>query len=104
MIPQYILFGLLFGITTILDDGIEIALGAHAANNVFLSIMVTSSSSVLQTPALYEQHNIYPWMDFWGLVISGLIFLIIMRMIYKWDDITFLWQKVRGDDEIGQKL
>ena len=63
MMPQYILFGLLFGMTTILDDGIEIALGAHTANNVFNSIMVTSSSSVLQTPALYVQQKIYPWVD-----------------------------------------
>jgi hypothetical protein len=102
MMPQYILFGLLFGITTILDDGNEIALGAHAANNIFLSIMVTHSSSVIQTPALYKQHTIYPWIDFWGLVISAIIFLIIMRMIYNWNDITILWQKVRGEDEIGQ--
>lgn len=104
MIPQYILFGLLFGITTILDDGIEIALGAHTANNVFLSIMVTNSSSILQTPALYEQQNIYPWIDFGGLVVSALVFLIIMRMIYQWDDITLLWQKVRKEEEISQTL
>ena len=57
MMPQYILFGLIFGIVTILDDGIEAAIGAHAANNVFLCIMVTHKSSALQTPAVYEQHE-----------------------------------------------
>lgn len=99
MIPQYILFGLLFGVTTILDDGIEIALGAHTANNVFMSIMVTNSSSVLQTPALYEQRNINPWIDFCALILSALLFLIVMRSIYKWDDISLLWGKVRKDDQ-----
>ena len=52
--PQYIVFGLIFGIITILDDGIEAAMGAHAANNIFLCIMVTNESSALQTPALYD--------------------------------------------------
>ena len=47
MMPQYILFGLIFGIITILDDGIEAAMGAHTANNAFLCIMVTSKSSAL---------------------------------------------------------
>jgi membrane protease YdiL (CAAX protease family) len=104
MMPQYILYGLLFGITTILDDGIEIALGAHAAQNVFVSIMITNSSSVLQTPALYEQKNIYPWIEFGALVVSALLFFIIMKMIYKWDDISILWQKVRKEEEIVQTL
>jgi hypothetical protein len=104
MMPQYILFGLLFGITTILDDGIEIALGAHTANNVFNSIMVTSSSSVLQTPALYVQQKIYPWVDFYGLIVSALVFFIIMKIIYKWDDITLLWQKVIKEEEVVQTL
>ena len=54
MMPQYILFGLIFGIVTILDDGIEAAIGAHAANNIFLCIMVTHNSSALQTPAVYR--------------------------------------------------
>ena len=98
MMPQYIVFGLLFGITTILDDGIEVALGAHTANNVFMSIMVTNSSSVLQTPALFEQKHIYPWVDFGGLIISALLFIIVMRMIYKWQNISLLWGKVRAEE------
>ncbi len=38
MMPQYILFGLIFGAITVLDDGVEAAIGAHTANNVFLCI------------------------------------------------------------------
>jgi len=38
MMPQYILFGLIFGIVTILDDGVEAAIGAHTANNVFFHL------------------------------------------------------------------
>ena len=42
MMPQYLLFGLVFGITSIMDDGIEVAMGAHTANNIFLCIFVTN--------------------------------------------------------------
>ncbi|MDY0099486.1 MAG: CPBP family intramembrane glutamic endopeptidase [Bacteroidales bacterium] len=94
MIPQYVLFGLIFGIITVLDDGIEAAIGAHAMNNIFLSVMVTHKSSVLQTPALYEQHNYLPWTEFAGLLIMGIIFILIMRRLYRWKDLSIIFRKV----------
>jgi membrane protease YdiL (CAAX protease family) len=84
MMPQYILFGLIFGIITILDDGIEAALGAHAANNIFLSIMITNKSSALQTEALYSQQNIYPWLEFAALAGISLLFVLILKRIFRW--------------------
>lgn len=94
MIPQYILFGLIFGVITILDDGIEAAMGAHAANNIFLCVMVTSPSSALQTPALYEQQNIYPWTEFTGLLITGIVFVLILKIVFRWDDFSILLSEV----------
>lgn len=94
MVPQYIVFGLIFGIVTIFDDGIEAAMGAHAANNIFLCIMVTSESSILQTPALYVQHITNPWSEFAGLVISGIIFIAILKMIFRWEGIPLLFGKI----------
>lgn len=94
MMPQYILFGLVFGITTVIDDGIEISLGAHAANNIFLSIMVTSSSSALQTPAVFEQTVIHPWGEFTGLLISSIIFILLLKYIYRWKDLRVLFSKI----------
>jgi membrane protease YdiL (CAAX protease family) len=80
MMPQYILTGLLFGIITIVDDGIEMACGAHIANNVFLSIMVTNSSSTLQTNAVFEQINIEPQIEFAALLAASVLFLIVLRL------------------------
>jgi len=85
MMPQYLLFGLVFGIASILDDGIEVAMGAHAANNIFLCIFVTNHVSALQTPALYLQKEIYPWAEFSGLLIGSVVFIIILKLIFKWD-------------------
>ena len=95
MMPQYILFGLIFGVITILDDGIEAAMGAHTANNIFLCIMVTNQSSALQTPALFEQHNIYPWTEFTALLFTGIVFVLILKIIFKWDDFSLLFSEVK---------
>jgi uncharacterized protein len=104
MMPQYLIFGLLFGIITILDDGLEIAAGAHTANNIFLSIMVTNASSTLQTPALFEQLDIQPWTEFWVLLVTSILFFIIMRRIYRWNDISVLWRKIVPEKTIDQSV
>jgi membrane protease YdiL (CAAX protease family) len=94
MMPQYMVFGLIFGTITILDDGIEAAMGAHTANNIFLCIMVTNESSALQTPALYEQLNIHPWTEFAALTFIGIIFVLILKMIFRWGSFSTLFSKI----------
>jgi membrane protease YdiL (CAAX protease family) len=102
MMPQYILFGLIFGVITIMDDGIEAAMGAHSANNIFLCIMVTNKSSALQTPAFYEQTNIYPWTEFAGLLLTGIIFVVILKIIFKWDSFAVIFENLRIDKAVNQ--
>ena len=104
MMAQYILFGLVFGITTILDDGIEVAMGAHTANNIFLCIFVTNSSSVFQVSSLYKQKNLYPWTEFVGLLIASVIFIIILKMIFKWEDFSRLWGKISKNEKLVQTV
>jgi uncharacterized protein len=94
MMPQYILFGLIFGIITILDDGIEASMGAHTANNIFLCIMVTNKASALQTAALYEQHTIYPWTEFAALVVTGIIFIFVLAKIFRWGKLSVLFERI----------
>ncbi|MDZ7738867.1 MAG: hypothetical protein U5K32_07360 [Bacteroidales bacterium] len=74
----------MFGIMTVFDDGIELAMGAHTANNVFLSIFLTQESSALQTAALFEQQKVYPWADFLSLTLISLVFLALMGMLNSW--------------------
>jgi membrane protease YdiL (CAAX protease family) len=90
MMPQYVLFGIIFGVISILDDGIEAAMAAHAANNAFLCIMVHNESSVLQTSALYEQHNVYPWIDFGTMILMGVLVILILKIIFKWKNFSVL--------------
>jgi len=75
-LPQYIIMGLILGFITIMDNGLELALGLHFANNFFASILITAKGTALQTPALFIDHNpstsIY---DILGAIIFGAIFI-----------------------------
>jgi len=100
MLPQYVLFGLIFGIMTILDDGIEAAIGAHAANNAFLCIMMTNDSSALQTNALFVQHNVYPWFEFSTMILMGVLIIIVMNRIFKWNNFSEIFGRVNRNQII----
>ena len=95
IMPQYLAFGLIFGLLTIFDNGIESALGAHAANNIFLCIFVTHKSSALQTPALFEQHVYRPGVELAGLAIAGLIFICLLWKIFGWKNFSILSEKIQ---------
>lgn len=45
----YIGTGLFFGVMTLMDDGIELALGFHIANNLFTALLVTADWTAFQT-------------------------------------------------------
>ena len=49
----YIGTGFLFGITTLMDEGLELSLGLHAANNIVAAVFVTTNWTVFQTDALF---------------------------------------------------
>ncbi len=95
IMPQYLIFGLIFGLMTIMDDGIEAALGAHSANNIFLCIMVTHESSALKTPALYEQQIIYPWTEFVFTLLLGIVVVFVMKKIFRWGSFSAVFGKIR---------
>lgn len=50
----YIGTGLLLGIITLMDDGMELALGFHAANNLIGALLVTSDWSAFQTYSIFK--------------------------------------------------
>lgn len=86
MMVYYIGTGFLLGIMTLMDDGMELALGFHAANNILAAVLVTTSWSALQTDAIFIDISeptagldiILP------IAIQYPIFLLIMAKKYKW--------------------
>jgi membrane protease YdiL (CAAX protease family) len=81
---QYMLFGLMFGFITVMDDGIELAWGAHAANNIFVSIFVTYKAFAIQTPALFTQKELNPVLDLNLLFVAAALFTLICFKAFKW--------------------
>ena len=50
----YIGTGFLLGIITLMDEGMELALGFHAANNLISALLVTSDWSAFQTHSIFK--------------------------------------------------
>ena len=98
MMPGYILVGLVWGLISILDDGIELAIGAHAINNVFLSLFVTYSSAVFQTYAVFEIQEINPARSLIAISLYSIVFVYVLWRIYKWD-FSILNKRVEKQEE-----
>ena len=49
----YIGTGFFLGILTLMDEGMELALGFHAANNLFTTLLVTADWTAFQTYSIY---------------------------------------------------
>ena len=79
------MFGLVFGLITVLDDGIEVSMGLHAANNIFASLMITNKASALQTEAVFNQQTVNPNKETLALLIMSVVFILIAKYIFKWD-------------------
>ena len=91
LIWYYIGTGLFLGIITLMDDGIELALGFHAANNLVTAILVTASWTAFQTESILI-NNSEPSLGeeiFITLLIIYPILTIIFAKKYRWKN----WKK-----------
>jgi len=48
---SYLISGILYAVITLKDNGLELALGSHAANNLF-ALLLNTSDSVIQSPTI----------------------------------------------------
>jgi membrane protease YdiL (CAAX protease family) len=86
LLLYYIGTGFFLGIITLMDDGMELALGFHAANNLIAALLVTSDWTALQTESILKDKSV-PEAGFdilLPLLIIYPILLLIFSRIYKW--------------------
>lgn len=50
----YIIMGFFLGLITMMDEGLELALGWHYANNLTAALFITADWTVLQTDSIYK--------------------------------------------------
>jgi len=82
----YIGTGLFLGILTLMDEGLELALGFHAANNLITALLVTANWTAFQTDSILKDMS-EPATGFDILVPVFVIFPILLFIFskkYKW--------------------
>lgn len=87
----YIGTGLLLGVMTLMDEGMELALGFHLGNNLMASILITSEFSALQTDALFKYSGVENTAGtltemIISIAITYPIILFILAKKYKWSN------------------
>jgi len=98
MVPMqlyYISAGLLLGIITIMDDGLELAIGVHAATNIYGALFVCYDGSVLQTDSIWHVTDINAWIMAVIFVVSGIIFLLLSKKIFDWAAWSKLTEEIK---------
>lgn len=82
----YIGTGLFLGILTLMDEGLELALGFHAANNLTAAILVTAEWTAFQTNSIYKDISEpeIGWEVFAPVFIIYPLMLLILSKKYGW--------------------
>ncbi|MBR8534860.1 CPBP family intramembrane metalloprotease [Carboxylicivirga sediminis] len=98
MMPQYFIMGFVYALISVFDDGIELAMGAHAVNNVFISMFVTADGLAFQTDALLKAHEIDPSKELGTLLVASLVFVGALAFKYRWQ-LSALFRKIEAPVE-----
>lgn len=85
MMFYYIGVGVVLGIVVFLDNRIELAIGFHAANNIFSSTIANYKDSVLRTDALFisEQQNVEEGIIGWYIIAILFVFIVSRKYPFK---------------------
>jgi len=95
----YLSAGLLLGIMTIMDDGLELAIGVHWATNLFGAMILSYEGSVLQTNSIWRADEINAWLSAGVLIVSGIIFLLLSKKMFDWGPWSKLTEEIKLDSE-----
>ncbi|MEN8824898.1 MAG: CPBP family intramembrane glutamic endopeptidase [Wenyingzhuangia sp.] len=81
----YVGTGFLLGVITLMDEGMELSLGFHAANNLITALLVTTDWTAFQTAALFKDYSKPSlMMELLAIAILYPVLLIVLAKKYKW--------------------
>jgi membrane protease YdiL (CAAX protease family) len=87
LLVHYIGTGFFLGIITLMDEGLELALGFHAANNLFTALLVTADWTAFQTNSILRDvsdPDVSNIEIFASVLIIYPILILIFAKVYKW--------------------
>lgn len=79
MLLYYISVAVFLAIVTFLDDGLEFALGIHAATNIYGASCVSFTGSALRTEALIQVDQVNPWHMLLLAYVMMAVFYVIVK-------------------------
>jgi uncharacterized protein len=81
MFAFYFSFGAFVTLVTLRDNRLELALGMHAANNLFAALIVTHPNSTIPTEAIWQGGSLHPLYNLMTFLIGAAIFyqLLVRR-------------------------
>ncbi|TKD66215.1 CPBP family intramembrane glutamic endopeptidase [Flavobacterium sp. ASW18X] len=84
----YIGTGFFLGIMTLMDEGLELALGFHAANNLITALLVTAEWTAFQTDSIYTDVSepILGWDVMIPVFVVFPFLLFVFSKKYKWQN------------------
>ena len=89
LLVHYVGTGFFLGIITLMDEGLELALGFHAANNLFTALLVTADWTAFQTNSIFRDisdPDIGAFEIFSSVLIIYPILIFIFAKVYGWTD------------------
>jgi membrane protease YdiL (CAAX protease family) len=73
----YFVFGVALALITLRDNGLELALGVHAANNLFTALVANFKGSAVESPSIFTAAGFTPWYSLVTTVIGlGVMYLV----------------------------
>lgn len=84
----YIGTGFFLGILTLMDEGLELALGFHAANNLTAALLVTADWTAFSVDSLYRDVSepVLGWDVLIPVFVVYPLLLLVFARKYKWKD------------------
>lgn len=82
LLIYYIGTGFFLGILTLMDEGLELALGFHAANNLITALLVTADWTAFQTNSIYKDIS-EPNLGWDALIPVFVVFPILLLIFSK---------------------
>lgn len=85
LLSVYMVFGIFLSLIVAKDNGIEITMGFHLANNLISAILVTSTNSAFQTNSILKTDSL--GFDFYSLLfllMNLVVFYLLTHLKYKW--------------------
>lgn len=79
-VPIYALFGFTFSYATLRTQTLEMALGMHAANNIYSAIITNHTTTALSTESFFVIQTLDPVYGLISLTVVVIIFVVLLSM------------------------